>query len=129
MPASLALQLSVLAERLAVCRLPATAPLPAWVEEARFTSLTRTADELSVVCPEDMAPADIVCEKGWRALKVQGPLEFSLTGILAALSATLAEAGIPIFALSTFETDYILVKQADLEAAVRALEVSGHTIL
>lgn len=90
--------------------------------------MTRTIDELSVVCTETSVPPDVLSERGWRALKVQGPLDFSLTGVLAALTAPLAAAAIPIFALSTYQTDYVLVHGRDLTRASEALTEAGHTV-
>jgi uncharacterized protein len=123
------LTLSVLPYHLAVCRLDPGAVLPGWLFELPFWSVTRTADELSVVLPEENVIWDWKNEKGWRGLKVCGPLDFSLVGILAALAAALAAAGIPIFALSTFDTDYLLVKEQDLFRAVEVLTASGYEIL
>lgn len=120
------LHLQVLPQTLAVCRLPADADVPPWAVAARFFSLTRTEDEMSVVCPDVSVPAGVESEGGWQALKVQGPLDFSLTGVLASLAAPLAEAGIPIFALSTFETDYLLVKENQLQRAMKVLAQAGH---
>jgi hypothetical protein len=88
----------------------------------------RTAEELCVVCPEGDVPADITTEAGWRALQVQGPLDFSQVGVLATLSAVLAEANISLFALSAFDTDYILVKGTSLERAIEALIQAGHQV-
>ena len=121
-----ALTLSVLPDTLAVCRLDASAPIPDWA--ANFFSITRTQDELSIVCPQQDVPAGIQCERDWRGLCVAGPLDFALTGVLAALAAPLAQAGISIFAISTFETDYILVKEANLELAVTVLSQTGHQV-
>jgi hypothetical protein len=90
--------------------------------------VTRTDRELSVVCEEGAAPADTKREAGWRLLRVAGPLDFSLTGILAGIAAPLAEAGVSIFAVSTFDTDYIMVKQEDLAKALSALRAAGHAI-
>jgi uncharacterized protein len=123
------LSLSVLPYHLAVCRLESESPLPAWVLELPFWSVTRTAEELSLVIPEENVLEDWKNEKGWRGLMVRGPLEFSLIGILAALAAALAAAGIPIFALSTFDTDYLLVKEQDLFHAVEVLTASGYEII
>jgi hypothetical protein len=90
-----------------------------------FLSITRTADELSIVCEESLAPAGAKVQPGWRAFKVEGPLDFSLTGIMATLAAPLATAKISLFAVATFDTDYLLVSERDLEAAIAALaEVS-----
>lgn len=122
------LSLRVLPTRFAVCRLPADADVPPWAVAARFFSVTRTADEMSVVCPESSVPGGVESETGWRALRVEGPLDFSLTGVLASLAGPLAETGIPIFALSTFETDVLLVKAQRLEAAVETLRRAGHRV-
>ena len=107
--------------RLAVCRLPADAPLPAWVfhAEAEFYSLTRTPWELSVVCSEDDLPPSVHehVERGWRAFTIEGPLPFTLTGVVSGLTSPLAAAGIPVFVISTFDTDYLLVKAADFATA------------
>jgi hypothetical protein len=121
------LALSVLPDRLAVCRLPADAPIPA-PSTGRLWSVTRTADEVSVVLPEAEAPAAGQIEPGWRAFKVAGPLDFSLTGILAALAVPLATARIGLFAISTYDTDYLLVREADLEHAKAALRAAGHRV-
>jgi uncharacterized protein len=123
------LTLSVLPYHLAVCRLSPGTVLPGWLFELPFWSVTRTADELSVVLPEEKVLSDWKSEKGWRGLMVRGPLDFSLVGILAALAAALAAAGIPIFALSTFDTDYLLVKEQDLFRAVEVLTASGYEVL
>lgn len=123
------LRLAILPETLAICRLEPHATIPTWTTASTFFSVTQTEDELSIVCPERNVPAGIRCERGWRALKVAGPLDFSLVGILAAIAAPLAEAGISIFALSTYDTDYVLVKEEGLERAVDVLSNSGHHIL
>ncbi len=103
--------------RLAVCRFPADAPLPAWVlhGEAEFYSITRTPDELSVVCAEDDLPPSVSdrVERDWRAFAVVGPLPFGLVGVVSGLTSPLAAAGIPVFVLSTYDTDYVMVKAAD----------------
>lgn len=112
----------------AICRLGSNEPVPANVLEMRFVAIARTEDELSIVCPEAAAPASARVEAGWRCLRVRGNLPFEATGILASLAAPLAEAGIPIFAVATFDTDYLLVKSDHLERAVGALERAGHTV-
>jgi hypothetical protein len=114
-----------------VLRLAADAPVPAPLLDAPggLVSVTRTHDELSVVCPAEAAvPAD-QAETGWRLLTVRGPFEFTLTGIMAALSGALAAAGVPLFALSTFDTDHLLVKDDDLARAVIALREAGHEVV
>jgi len=122
------LRLRILPELLAVCRLPADAEVPAWAPAVQFFSVTRTSDELSVVCPEASVPAGVESETGWRALQVEGPLDFSLTGVVASLASPLAQAKIPIFVISTFETDTLLVKAERLEEAVAVLRRAGHMV-
>jgi hypothetical protein len=90
--------------------------------------MTRTADELSVVCWADAVPEGVRCEKGWRCLRVAGTLDFSLVGVLASMLAPLAAAGVSVFVLSTFDTDYVLVKEAHLTKAADALRLAGYVI-
>ena len=123
------LVLFVLRAPLAIVRLEATAAVPTWAWTGEICSVTRTIDELSLVCSEEAVPPEVRSERGWRALKVQGPLDFSLTGVLAALAAPLAAASIPIFALSTYDTDYVLVAGRDLTRAAEALMQAGHTVV
>lgn len=122
--------LSVLGDRLAICRLDSRQPVPSWAKtpEAEFFSATRTPDELSLIVAESRAPKEAKCERGWRLLKVQGPLDFSLIGIVAGLSGTLADAGISLFAMSTYDTDYVMVKQLDFDRALTALRQAGYPI-
>ncbi|NBH05040.1 ACT domain-containing protein [Amycolatopsis sp. SID8362] len=115
----------------AVVRLPADAPVPAELLEPgeAFVSVTRTPGELSVICPAGREPGgSTAAEDGWRLLSVRGPLEFTLTGIIAALASELAAAGVALFSMSTFDTDHILVRAADLDHAVKALRESGHEV-
>ena len=113
----------------AVARLPADAPVPAGLLDVPgLVSVTRTPDELSIVCPAEHAPEAGAVHTGWRLLTVRGPLEFTLTGIMAALSSELAAAGVSLFALSTYDTDHLLVKSGDLARAVQALRSSGHEV-
>ena len=118
----------ILPVRLAVCYLSPDAVTPAWVTQGSFYSVTRTHEELSVVCDYAAVPAGVVCEGPWACLMVEGPLDFSLTGILAGLTVPLADAGIPIFVVSTYRTDYLLVPERDLDAALQALRAAGHTV-
>jgi hypothetical protein len=115
-------------DELAVCRLPAGSPAPALVEEASFFAVTRTKDELSIVLPQRLADSAWRVERGWRALKVGGPLAFDVVGVVAALSGPLAGAGIPIFVISTFDTDYLLVKSENLDQALDVLRDAGHAV-
>ncbi len=122
------LALTLLTTHLAVCRLDPAAVVPPWVATGEFTSVTRTADELSIVCAESAVPEGVRCEKGWRALKLEGPFDFSQVGILLAIAEPLAQAGVVLLAIGTYDTDYVLVRQAQLEQAVAALRTSGHTV-
>jgi hypothetical protein len=123
------MQLALTDDRLAVCQLPADAPLPAWALESKgFVAITRTPGELSIVCRADLVPAAVKQETGWRALGIVGPLDFGLTGVLAAVLTPLAQAGVSIFAVSTYDTDYVLVRESKLSAAVQALRAAGHDV-
>lgn len=125
------LQLTLLPDPLAVCRLDARAEVPTWAfaTPGGLVSITRTGDEISVVCPLDRVPVGARCERPWRCLAVAGPLDFALVGILASLAVPLAGAGVSIFALSTFDTDYLLVYESDLGRAIIALEAAGHRVV
>ncbi len=120
-------RLTVLPGHLAVCRLEPDSPIPKWVS-GDFLSVTRTPGELSVVCPQERVPAGILCEKGWRALGLEGPLDFALVGVLAPVLAPLAEAGVSVFAVSTYDTDYVLVEDDQLDRAVDALRGRGYEV-
>ncbi len=122
-------KLLLLPETYAVCRLEKNAPAPDWGTRGLFSSVTRTPEELSVVCPDAQVPRRVKRESGWRVLKVEGPLDFSLTGVLASLTAPLAREGISVFALSTYDTDYLLVKEEKREKAIQALREEGYEVM
>jgi uncharacterized protein len=122
------LELSVVPNHLAVSRLAPDAPIPSWAMQGSFFSVTRNKDELSIVAEESATPADTKSQPGWRALKVHGPFAFSEIGVVSALTMPFAEAKIGVFIISTFDTDYLLVAGAHLDAAIRVLEQAGHTI-
>jgi hypothetical protein len=123
------MRLTVLETRLAVCRLPSDSAIPAWVDgTGDFVSITRTADELSIVAASDVIPAGLPQEGPWRAFKVQGPLVMTLIGVVAAVADPLRDAGIAIFAISSFDTDYVLVHEPYFDAAVTTLTAAGHEI-
>jgi hypothetical protein len=122
------LELTLLAECFAISRLAADAPIPEWATQGVFFSVTRTGDELSLVTEFSRVPPGVQSQPGWGVLKVHGPFVLSEIGVLASLTAPLAEAKISLFAVSTFDTDYLLVASETLSAAVAALERAGHRI-
>jgi uncharacterized protein len=122
------LRVSVLEERLAVCRLDPPAEIPVWAMGAPFFSATRTSDELSIVCPEEHVPPGITCECGWRALRFDGPFEFGLVGVLASVAVPLAECEVSILAIATYDTDYVLVEESQLDLATQVLRERGHEV-
>lgn len=128
MSANRRFELMVLPEIFAIVRLAADAPLPFWAIDGDFFSVTRTSDELSVVCRANQVPSRLTAERGWRALKVQGPFALSEIGVLAALAAPLAHAKVSLFAISTSDTDYLLVSDKKLDAAISALRAAGHAV-
>jgi uncharacterized protein len=121
------LRLSTIGGTFAVCRLPPDAAEPAWVRGA-FTSITRTPDELSIVCVADAVPADVQAEEGWRLLRIEGPIPFEVSGVAAALIAPLAAAEISVFLIATYDTDYLLLKEDVFEKATTILREAGHVI-
>lgn len=122
------MELDLLPYLLAVGRLDPGADLPGPVTDSGWWCVTSTADELSIVCPEAALPEGAQAEGGWRALKVRGPLPFDQVGIMASLSGCLAQAEVPIFAISTYDTDYLLVKESRVSEAIKALEEAGHRV-
>jgi hypothetical protein len=116
------ISIKALSLKLAICRLDKSDKIPEWaLASSEFFSLTKTPEELSIVCAEDNVPEYIKSEKSWCVIKVLGPLDFALTGVLSALLKPLAENKISIFAISTFDTDYILVKEENLKKAMNIL--------
>ncbi len=122
------MRLTVHRDLYAVVRLDPDAEVPGWAVAGPVSSVTRTGSELSIVCRESDVPAAASAERGWCVLEVAGPLAFTLTGVLASLAVPLAAAEITLFALSTFETDYLLVRERDLARACDALRGAGHTV-
>jgi len=122
------LELTLLPERFAISRLTADAVVPRWAMQGPFFSVTRTGEELSIVTEFSRVPAGVQSQSGWRILKVHGPFVLSEIGVLAALATPLAEGRVSLFAISTFDTDYLLVASEALPAAIAALEGAGHTI-
>lgn len=122
-------ELSVLSDAFVVCRLEASASVPSWaLQPAAFVAMTRTDDELSIICREDHAPLGAAAPTRWRALKVRGPFPFETIGVLSTLAQTLATANVSLLAISTRDTDYLFVRSTDLAHAVRALRHDGHVV-
>jgi len=128
MPDAVHLRLFLLDYRMAACRLGPHDAVPGWAGAGAFSSVTRTSTELSIVCREDAVPDGTPRESGWRIFQVEGPLDFALTGVLASIAGPLAEAGVSLFAVSTFDTDYVMVPERDVEQAVLALRAAGHRV-
>jgi hypothetical protein len=126
------LDLDLLPEEYAVCRLPAGSPLPAALtagpDDKSVISVSWAPDELSIICPSDRVPEDAVADTAWRCLRVVGPLDLALTGVLASLIGPLAEARVNIVTFSTYTTDYLLVPAVRLSEAVDTLHAAGHRI-
>lgn len=121
-------ELTLLPERFAISRLVPTASVPEWATQGSFSSITRTGDELSIVCEHSLVPAEVQSQSSWRVLKVHGPFVLNEIGVLSALVSPLAEARLSLFAISTFDTDYLLVASENASAAMTALERAGHKI-
>ncbi len=126
---SIPLTLCLDQQKYGICRLLPSEPLPVWVPNSDFYSITKTMEELSIVCALEQIPTGILCERDWRSLKIEGTLDFSLIGILSSISTILAQSKISIFAISTYDTDYILVKDKDIEDAITALTKQGYRII
>ena len=123
------LDLQLLPGRFAVCRLGPADPVPEWASApGTLMVLARTAQELSIVCDQRVVPEGVRAERGFRALVVSGPLPFDAIGILASITGVLAAAAIPLLAISTFDTDYVLVRDERVDAASRVLRAAGHTV-
>ncbi len=121
------MKITILPEKFAICRLSPTDDIPQWARQSKtLLSITYTRDELSLVCSQSSVPSGVQYEGSWKAIKVHGPLDFSLTGILVALAAPLADASISIFALSTFDTDYLLLPEKHLARAKLVLVQNNH---
>jgi len=114
--------LSILPEKLGICHFDKNSLIPDWaLEKTNFTSITRTQNELSITLPQDKIPSGVLVERDWRAFKLEGDVELTSVGIIASLAKPLAEAGISIFNVSTYETNYILVEEKNLQKAKKIL--------
>ena len=123
------MNLKILDGMYSICRLDPSCSIPNWISQSHFFSISRSEDELSVVCEDHLVPEGIKAERAWRLIKVEGPLDFCLTGVLSSLAKPLAECEISIFAISTFDTDYLLVKTEKLQSAKEILEGSGFVFI
>jgi hypothetical protein len=119
--------LKLLSGNYVICRIGPNKSIPEWAR-GEFVSVTRTGDALSIVCPDRNVPDDVQRESGWRCLRVAGKLDFSLVGVIATITAILADAEISTFVVSTFDTDYLLVRDVDLDGATAALLEAGHSV-
>jgi hypothetical protein len=122
------LPLLVLDGTFAVCRLAGGSPIPPWATHGSLYSITGTSEELSILCRQESVPPGVLGERDWRCLRVAGAVPFTAVGVLASMTAPLARAGVSVFAVSTFDTDYLLVKAADMPKATAALRAAGHTV-
>ncbi len=122
------LKLILMSDPLAICRLGPESGLPEWALSSPYWSVTKTPDEISVVCPESVVPNGVAASRGWRALRFEGPLPLDQTGILASVIGPLANARVSVFAVATYDTDYVLFPAAQRVAAIAALEAAGHSV-
>jgi hypothetical protein len=122
------LTLSQLPHKYAVCRFHPDKHIPYWALMGDFVSLTRTPEELSIVCKEENVPDDIQAERGWRCVQVHGAFDFATAGVNASLALPLAEADISVLAIATYATEYLLIREPDVEQAIQVLEQAGHSI-
>ena len=122
------LSLALLPHKYAICQFHPDKHIPYWALLGDFVSLTRTHEELSIVCQQNNVPNDIPAERGWHCVQVQGAFDFSVSGVNASLAIPLAEADISVLAIATYATDYLLVKEEKLERALQVLEQAGHSI-
>lgn len=123
------LRLSLMKEYFGVARFTPSQLIPEWAYQSEFYSITKTSEELSIVCSLNHIPQDVTCERDWRILKIEGPLDFSMIGILSSISGILAKQKVSIFAISTYDTDYILVKDKDIEVSIQALVEENYEII
>jgi hypothetical protein len=129
----MAFKLSLLAPTFAICRLDALDAIPVWALTGSFFTIARTNEELSIVCEEAVIDPEhgmthIKVEPGWRGLKLEGPIPFDTTGVIASLTKPLADARISVSAIATYDTDYLFVKKERLQGAIRALKSAGHEV-
>ena len=122
------LKLSLLEEKYGICTLPKDAPIPHWVSKESLVSITRTGKELTIVCKQDIIPSKLQSDLNWRCFKIDGSFDLSQIGVISSISSPLADAGISIYVISTYDTDYFLVKDDNLEKSISVLSNFGHSI-
>ena len=120
--------LKLLKNKYSVCRLNKYDEIPKWIFNEEFFSITKAEDELSIVCLQDKIKDDVLCERNWKVLKIEGPLDFSLIGILSKISTLMANNNISIFAISTYDTDYILIKEESIDKAIELLINNNYNV-
>ena len=119
--------LKLLSGNYVICRIEPNKSIPEWAR-GDFVSVTHTREELSIVCPDRNVPDDVQSETGWRCLRVAGKLDFSLVGVIANITTILADADVSTFVISTFDTDYLLLREVDLDCSTAALVEAGHSV-
>jgi len=122
------LQLSLLKDNYAICTLPNTAQIPDWALKESLASITRTDKELTIVCRQDIIPSGLKSDLNWKCFKIDGSFDLNQIGVISSISSPLADAGISIYVISTYDTDYFLVQQHNLEQTISTLSNSGHSI-
>jgi len=122
------LQLSLLKDKYGICTLPNTAPIPGWALTQSLASVTRTDKELTIVCHREIIPSQYQSDLNWRCFKIDGAFDLDQVGVISSISSPLAEAGISIYVISTYETDYFLIQEHNLEQTISVLSGSGHSI-
>lgn len=118
-----------LSDTYAIVRMPPQSTVPTWATQGEFTSITHSGEELSIVCPADNLPPDIACQQRWIGLKLEGPFPFSQTGVLLSFIQPLSDKGIPVFAISTYDTDYVLVQEEFAAVALQLLNQADHELV
>ncbi len=122
------LKLSLLKDKYGICTLPATTPIPDWALMQSLISITRTKEELTIVCRQDIIPSQCKCDLNWRCFKVDGTFDLNQTGVISSISSPLADAGISIYVISTYNTDYFMVQEDKVNQTISVLSNSGHSI-
>lgn len=122
------LKLSLLKDVYGICKLPGDSPIPDWTQKGSWYSITQTEKELTIVCPQGVIPARVEYDGNWRGFRIDGSFDFSQIGVISSIAGPLAKAHISIYVISTYDTDYFLVKEANVEQAVTVLTDEGHSI-